>query len=432
MSLTQFKILESVAACGNKRNPKLDILGQFKDDSTLKEIFRLAYDWETTFGVTPPKKLPPATSVRTGDDQFTEFENLCHFLATRQITGNAARDAVDLFLAECSPDEQAWYAKILGRDLKIGINRTTIRKVWPDLIKNFGVQLAQKYEKKRIKFPALVEPKFDGMRATIVVQNGVGAAYSRQGHVLSNVQFIADLAASVDLGYDFVLDGELFCKSWNDTLKYVKTTKNVTPKILDKLKNELEFHVFDALPASDFHAGRCNKPFYHRHLNGTDVNSRVGIIDLFLQRLDDKRNFRAVPREFANTHEEVDKLYIKWLEAGYEGAMIKMPLDPYVGKRSHSWIKYKPFHSIDCKIIDLLEGRPGTKYEGMLGKFTVEYGTKTFNVGSGLSDVQREAFWAKRDEMIGKMVEVKINEDMGEKESVVNFPVFMRMRPDRD
>ncbi len=431
--LKEFEILAQLKTTGTKRLIKASILEENHDNERLQKIFWLAYDWETTFGIAPPKKLPVSNYIGergASEIDFKQFEWMCAELASRNITGNAARDEIYRFLTVCDPDDAVWYQRILGRDLKIGMGRNTVQRTWPGLIKKFGVQLARKYEPKRIKFPVLVEPKFDGMRATIVVQSGVGTAYSRSGHILSNVQFIADIAAAVDMTYDFVLDGELFCNSWNDTLKYVKTVKNPSQIILDKLKNELEFHIFDALPAVEFHKGKCDTPFYENPWSSKP--SRVLIINQFLEKLEDKANFRAVERKMVDDQEELDKTYLDWLQEGYEGAMIKVADAPYVGKRSWDWMKYKPFHSIDCEIIDVLEGQANTKYVGKLGALLVRHNDKTFKCGSGLSDEQRESFWGIKETLIGQFVEIKINEDMGEKQSVVNFPVFMRLRVDKN
>jgi DNA ligase-1 len=97
------------------------------------------------------------------------------------------------------------------------------------------------------------------------------------------------------------------------------------------------------------------------------------------------------------------------LEEGYEGLMIK-PIDQgYKCKRSHAWLKIKPFIEVTLKVVALEEGTG--KNEGGLGALVVEGDDdgKFFhlNVGSGLTDENREQIWADQDNVIGQLVEIR-------------------------
>ena len=97
------------------------------------------------------------------------------------------------------------------------------------------------------------------------------------------------------------------------------------------------------------------------------------------------------------------------LDQGYEGLMIK-PVDGlYECKRSHSWLKVKPFIEVTLEVIGTQEGTG--KNKDMLGALIVE-GTddgKFFhlNVGSGLTDKDREEFWKVKKDLIGQLVEIR-------------------------
>jgi DNA ligase 1 len=97
------------------------------------------------------------------------------------------------------------------------------------------------------------------------------------------------------------------------------------------------------------------------------------------------------------------------LAEGYEGLMIK-PIDQgYKCKRSHAWLKIKPFIEVTLKVVALEEGTG--KNEGLLGALVVEGDDdgKFFhlNVGSGLTDENREQIWADQDNVIGQLVEIR-------------------------
>ena len=112
---------------------------------------------------------------------------------------------------------------------------------------------------------------------------------------------------------------------------------------------------------------------------------------------------------FSEAKAEFDKLNKTALAEGYEGLMIKPISEGYKCKRSHAWLKVKPFIEVTLKVISLEEGTG--KNEGMLGALVVEGEDdgKFFhvNVGSGLSDDMRKDVWAAQDKVIGQLVEVR-------------------------
>jgi len=97
------------------------------------------------------------------------------------------------------------------------------------------------------------------------------------------------------------------------------------------------------------------------------------------------------------------------LEEGYEGLMIKPAHEGYKCKRSHAWLKIKPFIEVTLKVVALEEGTG--KNEGLLGALVVEGEDdgKFFhlNVGSGLTDENREQIWSAQDSVVGQLVEIR-------------------------
>ena len=103
-------------------------------------------------------------------------------------------------------------------------------------------------------------------------------------------------------------------------------------------------------------------------------------------------------------------------------------------ERSVGWLKVKPFIEVSLKVVDVEEGTG--RNAGKLGALVVE-GTdmdkfiKT-NVGSGLTDTDRETFWKAKAKLIGQIVEVRAdaitqNQDTTNEWSL-RFPRFLRFR----
>ena len=122
------------------------------------------------------------------------------------------------------------------------------------------------------------------------------------------------------------------------------------------------------------------------------------------------------------------------IDKGFEGIMVKPTNGSYECKRSSLWLKVKPFIEVSLTVKAVEEGTG--RNVGKLGALIVE-GTddgkfiKT-NVGSGLTDADREEFWSAKEKLIGQVVEVRAdaitqNQDANNEWSL-RFPRFLRFR----
>ena len=97
------------------------------------------------------------------------------------------------------------------------------------------------------------------------------------------------------------------------------------------------------------------------------------------------------------------------IAGGYEGIMIKDPAAVYECKRSVAWLKQKPFIEVSLTVVGTEEGTG--RNAGKLGAIIVEGEDDgkliRTNVGSGLTDSDRDNFWSNRDSLIGNIVEVR-------------------------
>lgn len=390
---------------------------------------KLAYDPMITFGV---KKVPTHGGPDGQGLPWVAFKELANLLATRQLTGHDAKDAIELALSASTQSEwNDWYRRILIKDLRCGVSETTINKVLKgrfDHIPNipvFECMLAHdgaKHEKK-ITGKKLLEIKLDGVRVLTVidVQKQTVTMYSRNGKVLENFGHItAALEANIELfERSIVLDGEMISSSFQALMKQVHRKSDVQSE-------DAKLMLFDILPLSEFLVGKSIMGQRRRSVmlkNMKPIFEKVG-------------NIEIVPQIEVDLGSYVGELQFKQynkdaIEAGFEGIMIKDPEAVYECKRSASWLKQKPFIEVSLTITGI---EPGTgKNEGKMGAVICE-GEEDgkfirVNVGSGWSDEQRAEVDAS---VIGQVLEVRADAITKSQDSEdvysLRFPRALRFR----
>lgn len=88
---------------------------------------RLALDSMITFGL---KQIPEKTDEDGPGLDWSAFVTLTSNLRNRNLTGNAARDAVAEAVKQSTTSQwNGWYRRILIKDLRCGVSEKTINKV---------------------------------------------------------------------------------------------------------------------------------------------------------------------------------------------------------------------------------------------------------------------------------------------------------------
>lgn len=398
----------------------------------LFEGFELALSPYVTFGV---KKIPSHSGPDGQGLPWVAFKELARGLSNRELTGQDAKDAIELALSVSTQSQwNDWYKLILQKDLRCGVSEKTVNKVvkgkFPNVssIPIFEVQLAHDgaNHEKKINGLRLLEPKLDGVRCLTVVnyESRTVVQYTRNGKVLENFSHITDslLAHIDDFGRSYVIDGEVVSKSFQELMKQVHRKDDVQA-------NDARLMAFDILPLSEFKKGKSVMGQKRRSAllrSFKEVFDKCGNVDVIRQIEIDLDTYVG-ELQFKEFNKEA-------LEQGYEGIMIKVPDAPYECKRSTSWLKQKPFIEVSLAVVAVEEGTG--KNEGRLGAILCEGeddGKKIrVSVGSGFTDDQRGEFWSDREDLIGQIIEVRadaatISQDSEDVYSL-RFPRFLRFR----
>ena len=425
MSIPCEQIIAKLEA-DNSRLAKEAIIQEHSEHVELFEGFELALSPYITFGV---KKIPTFSGVDGQGLPWVAFKELCHLLRTRQLTGDDARNAIELAMAASTKDQwNNWYRRILIKDLRCGVSEKTVNKIKKDAVPLFECMLAHDgaNHESKVAGKKLLEPKLDGVRAILIIDAEASSAtiYSRNGKILENFGHITKgIEDNINLfERSIVIDGEVVSSSFQALMKQVHRKS-------DADASDARLMAFDIVPLSEFRNGKSilgqrRRSNLLRSMQA--VFDKVGGIDIIPQKEVDLDSYVG-ELEFKQYNKEA-------IEAGFEGIMIKDIDAPYVCKRHVAWLKQKPFIEVSLTVVAVEEGTG--KNEGRMGAIICEGEddgkTIHVNVGSGFTDDQRTEYWANKESMVGQIVEVRADAATRSQDSEtvwsLRFPRFLRFR----
>jgi DNA ligase-1 len=234
----------------------------------------------------------------------------------------------------------------------------------------------------------IVQPKLDGNRCMIKVENGKAVMHTRKGdimpvqlsHIIADVEGMM-LNGLVNIDGNFILDGELFSSeiSFNTLNGLVKRLKATLEEI--EKRKFIKFHLYDVM-LSDGYEIRNN----------------------FIQKFSSE-NIVIVPSiKIVATEDNIQKYLERFLANGHEGLMIRQLGQGYDNKRSWQLLKVKVFEDSEFELIGFEEDVRG----GFVGAFVMrDENDNVWNAGaSGQSVEERTEMWNNQSKYIGKMATV--------------------------
>ena len=390
-----------------------------------------AYNPYYTFHV---KQVPESEGIEHAENPWPVFWGLLEGLRTRSFSGHRARDAILETMKRF--DSLEWNnlcRRVITKDLRCGISEKTLNKVlgkteWK--IPVFSCQLAQDStdQPKKLKGIKRLECKLDGVRVLAVVQGTDVTLYSRNGKVFANfpqiAQAIEDNRKALGLpnhtSYSFVLDGEIVGESFQKLMKQAHRKS-------DAVTDGMVYHVFDIIPLDSFIEGHYNAQQHKRIEMLERVRAKLPA-DSPIQIM----NGLDVDLDTAEGHDIMQRYAEAAVEGGFEGIMIKSMDAPYLCKRTDYWMKWKPTITVDLKIVGFEQGTG--RNADRLGAIICEGDDNgrhiCVNVGSGLSDGDRDEYWSSRDLLLGHLVEIQADAVTQNQDGSysLRFPRFLRFR----
>lgn len=425
------------------RKEKEEIIASFHDNDTILEAFYFLFNPFIHTGISRTKikktiNVQKDTTLTTPKQVFDYLEK---YDTGRDVDIKNVQEyiesAVDKTDNGIDRDEQRFLNSLFTKTLKIGVTASTVNKALGyKFIPEFKVQLSHSFDKYKNSIPNefTITEKLDGHRTLCVVDDmGFVDFFTRKGNDVLRLTQIEDsvknwvgktnILGRTTFNSGVVLDGEIIVqKGETDDLF------NETSKIIRKNgeKTGLVFHVFDIIPREVFLTNDMSKPLPY--------SERRKTLDSLFAIADDQEWLKLVPALYSGSDtEQIEKIAHDLIEEGKEGAMVNDNSANYQFGRTKSLLKVKEFHSADLVVTGYFEGQG--KYEGTLGGLIVDYNGNEVKVGSGFTDEQRDEYWAKREEMINRIVQIDFfseSTNQNNDEISLRFPTIKGIREDKD
>jgi len=417
-------------------------------DEGARTLCRYAMDPFLVFGV--KKYDRPTEYAEIDNPNLSAITQTLDKLASRELTGNAARTAVADMLAQFTADTASFLELIIDKNLQAGFSLETYNKIaskmkW-ELIRDFSVQLADKcadFEEfeKHVKFPCYADTKLDGERniAFQLLEESnfapAGSSYrSRSGKIAEHMNglFDEELARIREyLGYDFIIDGERLASDYTETTNAKKSGAEG-----DKARANMRLNAFFLMPLTHWIAQKTDISTEQNQINLAEILKACNCVKIILPS-------GRIVQDYADMMVRCDEVTTPGFEGmpkGQEGLILKNLSATYTWDRTHDWCKVKKFYEVDCRCVSWEFGK--NKNAARMGRVNVvgflEDGTRVeCGVGSGWTDDQRQDVMDRWDSFWQyAVIEVKyqeVSKGKNKEFSSLRFPTFnQRIRDDKN
>jgi DNA ligase 1 len=213
-----------------------------------------------------------------------------------------------------------------------------------------------------------------------------------------------------------ILDGEGFNyglrEKLNEMMKLLRKTVHITESDLEQSKDLIRFYIYDGygFPATKDGVNTTRTDGY---LKRKEAINNAFFAPCFADRY--KNIIGEVPTYIVYSEDELNRLYLKFLDDKQEGAILRILDQPYENKRSKFLLKYKPIDDSEFKIISVNEGVG--KFSNRVSTFTCKRidgklfddGTDTFDATFKGEESTAIELWKVKDKFLNQIVTIHYN-----------------------
>ncbi len=269
---------------------------------------------------------------------------------------------------------------------------------------------------KRITFPAYAQPKLDGHRCIGILKDGKVTLWSSSRKRINSVPHIVAAleagAVASKITTDFIFDGELYNHGYHGNFEelthFIRQTKPIPGHDI------VQYHIYDFPMTSDY------------------IN-RLTALKGFFDQHSDPGPLKFVETVRVSDDKELMLEYVRFMDKGYEGAMVRNVKGQYESnRRSYNLLKVKEMIDQEFKVIGVEEGRGKLIGHGIFvcnidPVYSNSY-ENTFTVKLKGPTENLKQYWSNPKLAIGKQLTVQFQG--WTKYHKPRFPVGLRFRVD--
>jgi ATP-dependent DNA ligase len=420
------QILDEIASTqGN--NAKKDVLKKYADNELLKEVLYNASSKRVKFYV----KQIPEYPIPQGHMGLDNAIQALSELSERKRTGHDAVGFLVHLFNSVSVDDAYVLERIIEKDLKIGLGKTFINQVIPNLIEKTPYMGAKSYSQSYVdkilkSGKAISQIKMDGMYANGEVGDTLNFV-SRAGEptYIEGARFLQELE---NLGENLVFNGELTIhdvperRTANGIIRSLvdiqkkreERTEAETQKKVDaflkkhakdygrevsfqEVLDSIVYTCWDVITEEEYVAKKSTTPYHER-------------LENLKQILEDKNPemIELVETKIVTSYDEAMEHFLDALDRGLEGTILKAYDGEWKDGKPTWQVKMKLEMNIDLKVIGFEYGEKGTKNENWISTINLESSCGLLKTNaSNMPESLMQEVTDNQEEYMGKIVEIK-------------------------
>ncbi|MDB4311985.1 hypothetical protein N9937_01005 [bacterium] len=406
------EVIQQVASVSGKL-AKRQILRDNEFNEPLKKLLRLTYNGGINYYTTViPKGDFPVSGVQTLDFALDVMVN---DLATRRVSGNAAKDVVKTLFMTLGEDDRQCLTWLIKGDVKAGISAKSILEIWPDL---FPYHPYMRCSSKGDIGEGISELKGDGIFSRWVntkcdnpdIQhhwcNVKGMTRSGSPLINLNPMFLLEWTTMPEGVYEGEMlieeDGKILPRQIGNGIinaVFIAGKKDYNKEIAEKGRKVI-VKLWDIITLDEYQA----------RLSTTRREERLANLENALEQRDNKHHLQVMEYEFVKDHAQAVDHYRRMRLRGEEGTVWKHKDAPWKDGTSKYQIKMKVEEAVEGRCIGFRPAAEGSKNEDTFGSILYESECgKVQWAATGLSDSLRKEIWESRDYYLGKIGTSKSN-----------------------
>lgn len=426
-----YKIIEELRL-DNSRLFKESVLTRERDNTLLKSVLVMVLDPNINYYI---KKIPDyATDPMTFDLHYGLYQ--LELLSNRTYTGNDGVTHLKYILSGLNQYNAQVIELIIARDLKCGVNASTVNKIWKNLIPEtpyMRCSLIKDLPKNVDWVSGLIsQEKLDGSFLYTNYHNSGeiefftrnGTRYDSNNSAFQNINNI--LRSLMLLGYQ--LHGELLVSEDDKILP-----REISNGILNSLlkvnefnpKYELKLKVWDIIPIANFEP----KGKYD-----VEYKTRFNILTATFNSNTQNDCISIAETKLVYSMDEAMQHYQEVLASGGEGTILKLKHAIWKDSTSKEMFKLKLEFDVELIIVGYNEGKG--KNADTFGSLVCQSSDGLLVVGvSGFKDEIRQYIWDNLPSYMNNIITVRSNAIMkpttNNPKSSLFLPRFIEFRNDK-